>query len=131
MATALLAVGFAVLAGARAARPDAVPAAHHGTVPRGRARPAAASSWLPVLVVGACWPAARVGRRCCPRVLGGVLDLTAFTGGFAVRPALDPAVAAAVAGLVLVAMVAALGLEQLVNRRLRLGDVLRLGEEMS
>jgi putative ABC transport system permease protein len=83
---------------------------------------------LPVLTIGALAGVA-VGVA-LPILLAPVLELTAFTGGIETRPQLDPVVAAAVGALVAVGMLAALVLEQVVNRRLRLGDVLRLGEEM-
>ena len=128
LATALLAVGFAVVAGARA-RGRTLSRLRTMGLSRHQGNRLLGYELLPVLTVGAAAGVA-VGVA-LPTVLGGVLDLSAFTGGFAVAPRLDPAVAAAVAGLVLVAMVAALVLEQVVNRRLRLGDVLRLGEEIS
>jgi putative ABC transport system permease protein len=128
LATALLAIGFAVVAGARA-RGRTLSRLRTMGLSRRQGNRLLGYELLPVLVVGAVAGVA-VGVA-LPTVLGGVLNLSAFTGGFAVRPQLDPMVAVAVAGLVVVAMVAALVLEQVVNRRLRLGDVLRLGEEMS
>jgi putative ABC transport system permease protein len=43
--------------------------------------------------------------------------------------ALDPLLVAGLLGLVAVAVATATGFESLVNRRMRLGEVLRLGDE--
>ncbi|AVT40166.1 permease [Plantactinospora sp. BB1] len=64
-----------------------------------------------------------------PRLLGPALGLAGFTGGLPARIHLDPLLVVGVLLLVVVALVAALGVENLVNRRMRLGEVLRLGEE--
>ncbi|MFD0972538.1 ABC transporter permease family protein [Plantactinospora endophytica] len=64
-----------------------------------------------------------------PRLLGPALGLSGFTGGLPARTHLDPLLVVGVLVLVGVALVAALGVENLVNRRMRLGEVLRLGEE--
>ncbi|GAB3965722.1 FtsX-like permease family protein [Plantactinospora veratri] len=64
-----------------------------------------------------------------PRLLGPALGLAGFTGGVPARIHLDPLLVVGVLLLVVVALVAALGVENLVNRRMRLGEVLRLGEE--
>ncbi|MFY1688685.1 ABC transporter permease [Plantactinospora sp. WMMB782] len=64
-----------------------------------------------------------------PRLLGPALGLSGFTGGLPARIHLDPLLLVAVLLLVVVALVAALTVENVVNRRMRLGEVLRLGEE--
>jgi putative ABC transport system permease protein len=64
-----------------------------------------------------------------PRLLGPALGLSGFTGGLPARLHLDPLLVVGVLLLVVVALVAALGVENLINRRMRLGEVLRLGEE--
>ncbi|MEQ4300797.1 FtsX-like permease family protein [Plantactinospora sp. B6F1] len=64
-----------------------------------------------------------------PRLLGPALGLSGFTGGLPARIHLDPLLMVGVLLLVAVALVVALGLENLINRRMRLGEVLRLGEE--
>lgn len=125
---ALLAVGFAVVAGARS-RGRTLSRLRTMGLSRRQGNRLLAYELLPVLSVGALAGVA-VGVA-LPSLLAPVLDLTSFTGGAPARPQLDPVVAAAVAALVAVGMVAALVLEQLVNRRLRVGDVLRLGEEIS
>jgi putative ABC transport system permease protein len=126
-ALALLAVGFAVVAGARA-RGRTLSRLRTMGLSRRQGSRLLAYELLPVLTIGALAGVA-VGVA-LPILLAPVLELTAFTGGIETRPQLDPVVAAAVGALVAVGMLAALVLEQVVNRRLRLGDVLRLGEEM-
>ncbi|MGI5212390.1 FtsX-like permease family protein [Plantactinospora sp. CA-290183] len=64
-----------------------------------------------------------------PRLLGPALGLSGFTAGLPAPVRLDPLLVAGVLLLVLVALGAALAVENLVNRRMRLGEVLRLGEE--
>jgi putative ABC transport system permease protein len=66
-----------------------------------------------------------------PAALGPALGLSTFTSGAAVRTYLDPLVGAAVLALVVVGLAAAVLTENLINRRLRLGEVLRVGEESS
>ncbi len=64
-----------------------------------------------------------------PRILGPTLGLSAFVPGVPVRDHLDPLVLASVLGLVVLGLVTGLVVENLMNRRMRLGEVLRLGEE--
>lgn len=64
-----------------------------------------------------------------PLLLNPVLGLSAFTGGVPVRVAFEPGLVAAVFALGAVALGFAVAVEALNNRRLRLGEVLRLGEE--
>ena len=64
-----------------------------------------------------------------PVLLTPVLGLRAFTGGVAVRAAFEPGLVAGVLGLAVLALGFAVTVEALNNRRMRLGEVLRLGEE--
>ncbi|SCF30211.1 putative ABC transport system permease protein [Micromonospora viridifaciens] len=64
-----------------------------------------------------------------PVLLTPVLGLPAFTGGVAVRAAFEPGLVAGVLGLAVLALGFAITVEALNNRRMRLGEVLRLGEE--
>lgn len=64
-----------------------------------------------------------------PLLLTPVLGLTAFTGGTPVRVAFSPGLVGAVLVVGAVALALAVTVETLNNRRLRLGEVLRLGEE--
>ncbi|MEU8261236.1 FtsX-like permease family protein [Micromonospora sp. NPDC048999] len=64
-----------------------------------------------------------------PVLLTPVLGLPAFTGGVAVRAGFEPGLVAGVLGLALLALGFAVTVEALNNRRMRLGEVLRLGEE--
>ncbi|HYN95550.1 MAG TPA: FtsX-like permease family protein, partial [Pilimelia sp.] len=63
-----------------------------------------------------------------PMALGPALGLSLFTAGVPARVRVDPWLVAAVLGLVAVAVLVALAVENLANRRLRLGAVLRVGE---
>ncbi|MFJ8577762.1 FtsX-like permease family protein [Micromonospora sp. NPDC093277] len=64
-----------------------------------------------------------------PVLLTPVLGLRAFTGGVAVQAAFEPGLVAGVLGLAVLALGFAITVETLNNRRMRLGEVLRLGEE--
>ncbi len=108
------------------ARPDAVPVAHPGPVRR--PWPALLVYELVPLVLVAALTGAAVGAA-LPRILGPTLGLSAFVPGVPVRDHLDPLVLASVLGLVVLGLVTGLVVENLMNRRMRLGEVLRLGEE--
>jgi putative ABC transport system permease protein len=58
-----------------------------------------------------------------------VLGLSAFTGGVPVQVAFEPGLVVGVVLLGAVALGFAVAVEALNNRRMRLGEVLRLGEE--
>ncbi len=123
---ALIAVAFAVLAGHRQ-RGELLSRLRTMGLSRGQARGLLTIEIAP-LVVTAVLAGAVVGAL-LPRLLGPVLALRAVTGGVPVpvdpRPALLAGVAAlAVAGLLLAWLV-----ESVNNRRTRLGQALRLGEE--
>ncbi|MFD0787730.1 hypothetical protein ACFQZ8_27815, partial [Micromonospora azadirachtae] len=64
-----------------------------------------------------------------PLLLTPLLGLSAFTSGMPVQVAFEPGLVVAVVALGALALGFALAIEALNNRRLRLGEVLRLGEE--
>ncbi|WFF09332.1 hypothetical protein O7622_12610 [Micromonospora sp. WMMD1076] len=64
-----------------------------------------------------------------PLLLTPVLGLPAFTGGVDVRPSFEPGLVGGVSVLAMLALGFAITVEAVNNRRLRLGEVLRLGEE--
>jgi putative ABC transport system permease protein len=64
-----------------------------------------------------------------PRLLGPALGLDAFTAGLPAGTRVSPWLPLAALLLVVVAVAVAVTMESLVNRRMRLGEVLRLGEE--
>ncbi|MFI5494216.1 FtsX-like permease family protein [Actinoplanes sp. NPDC051859] len=64
-----------------------------------------------------------------PALLGAVLELDSFTAGVDTRIVVDPWLPVAALGLVAAALAVAMLVESLANRRMRLGEVLRLGEE--
>lgn len=66
-----------------------------------------------------------------PILIGPALDLGGFTAGMKAVVTLDPWFAGGVLALAVFAVIAALAVENVANRRLRLGTVLRLGEEQS
>jgi putative ABC transport system permease protein len=64
-----------------------------------------------------------------PGLLGPALGLDAFTAGLPAGTRVDPWLPVAALLLVVAALAVAVTMESLVNRRMRLGEVLRLGEE--
>ncbi|AGZ45146.1 hypothetical protein AFR_34440 [Actinoplanes friuliensis DSM 7358] len=64
-----------------------------------------------------------------PRLIGPALGLDAFTAGLPAGTRVGPWLPAAALLLVAAALATAVVVENLINRRMRLGDVLRLGEE--
>ncbi|GAA4602314.1 putative ABC transport system permease protein [Actinoplanes octamycinicus] len=66
-----------------------------------------------------------------PALIGPALGLGGFTSGVAAGITLDPWFAGGVLAVAAVAVLAALAVENVANRRLRVGTVLRLGEEQS
>jgi putative ABC transport system permease protein len=122
----LLAVAFTVLAGARA---------RGQVLSRLRTLGLSRRQWRGLLLVElaplvgvSVLTGALVGAA-LPLLLNPVLGLSAFTGGIPVRVAFEPGLVAAVLALGAVALGFAVAVEALNNRRLRLGEVLRLGEE--
>ncbi|MDW5327840.1 FtsX-like permease family protein [Plantactinospora sp. KLBMP9567] len=125
-ALALLAVGFAVLAQAPG-RGRMLSRLRTMGLSGGQGRGLLVYELVPLLGV-AVLAGGLVGVA-LPWLLGPALGLSGFTGGLPARIHLDPLLVVGVLLLVVVALVAALGVENLINRRMRLGEVLRLGEE--
>ncbi|MBM0277628.1 FtsX-like permease family protein [Micromonospora tarensis] len=122
----LLAIAFTVLAGARA---------RGQVLSRLRTLGLSRRQWRGLLLVElaplvgvSVLTGALVGAA-LPLLLNPVLGLSAFTSGVPVRAAFEPGLVAAVLALGAVALGFAVAVEALNNRRLRLGEVLRLGEE--
>ncbi|WP_406076933.1 FtsX-like permease family protein [Micromonospora sp. NBC_00858] len=122
----LLAIAFTVLAGARA---------RGQVLSRLRTLGLSRRQWRGLLLVEltplvgvSVLTGALVGAA-LPLLLNPVLGLSAFTSGVPVRVAFEPGLVAAVLALGAVALGFAVAVEALNNRRLRLGEVLRLGEE--
>ncbi|MEU9506706.1 FtsX-like permease family protein [Micromonospora sp. NPDC048170] len=125
-ALGLLAIAFTVLAGAR----------ERGQVlSRLRTLGLSRRQWRGLLLVelaplvGVSVVTGALVGTVLPLLLTPVLGLSAFTDGMEVRVAFEPGLAAAVVALGAVALGFAVAVEALNNRRMRLGEVLRLGEE--
>ncbi|MEV6799220.1 FtsX-like permease family protein [Micromonospora rifamycinica] len=123
---ALLAIAFTVLSGARA---------RGAVLSRLRTLGLSRRQWRGLLLVElaplvgvSVLTGALVGVL-LPVLLTPLLGLAAFTSGASVRVGFAPGLVAATVGLGAVALGFALGVEALNNRRMRLGEVLRLGEE--
>ncbi|WP_328338706.1 FtsX-like permease family protein [Micromonospora sp. NBC_00421] len=123
---ALLAIAFTVLAGARA---------RGAVLSRLRTLGLSRRQWRGLLLVEltplvgvSVLTGALVGVL-LPVLLTPLLGLAAFTGGTPVRVGFAPGLVAATVGLGAVALGFAMAVEALNNRRMRLGEVLRLGEE--
>jgi putative ABC transport system permease protein len=122
----LLAIAFAVLAGARA---------RGRVLSRLRTMGLSRPQWRGLLLVElaplvgvAMVTGAAVGAL-MPLLLTPALGLSAFTGGLPVRVRFEPALVIGVLVLGALALGVALAVEAAINRRMRLGEVLRLGEE--
>ncbi|SBT36914.1 FtsX-like permease family protein [Micromonospora auratinigra] len=122
----LLALAFAVLAGARA-RGQVLSRLRTMGLSRGQWRGLLLVELTPLVLVSVLTGA--VVGALLPVLLTPVLGLPAFTGGVAVPVRFEPGLVAGVLGLALLALGFAVAVEALNNRRLRLGEVLRLGEE--
>ncbi|MFF5052657.1 FtsX-like permease family protein [Micromonospora sp. NPDC000663] len=122
----LLAIAFTVLAGARA---------RGQVLSRLRTLGLSRRQWRGLLLVelaplvGVSVLTGALVGAVLPLLLNPVLGLSAFTSGTPVRVAFEPGLVAAVFALGAVALGFAVAVEALNNRRLRLGEVLRLGEE--
>jgi putative ABC transport system permease protein len=127
-ALAVLAVGFAVLAGLRA-RARVLSRLRTLGFSDGQGRRLLVYELVPLVGVAALVGAA-VGVA-LPGLLGPTLGLSAFTPGVTAGWYLDPLVVGAVLGLVAVGLAAGLGVEMLVNRQTRPAEALRQGEENS
>ncbi|MFC7545573.1 hypothetical protein [Plantactinospora sp. GCM10030261] len=124
-ALGLLAIAFVVLAGAR----------DRGLVlARLRTMGLSRAQWRGLVVVeltplvGAATFTGALAGILLPPLLTPALDLSVFTAGVPVRVGFDIGLAAGVVVLGGLALATAIAVEAVMNRRLRLGDVLRLGE---
>ncbi|TDC38551.1 FtsX-like permease family protein [Micromonospora sp. KC213] len=122
----LLALAFAVLAGARG-RAQVLSRLRTMGLSRRQWRGLLLVELLPLVLVSVLTGAA-VGVL-LPELLNPVLGLSAFTGGVPVTVHVAPGLLAGVLGLAVLALAFALAVEAVNNRRMRLGEVLRLGEE--
>jgi putative ABC transport system permease protein len=127
-ALALLAVGFTVLAGARV-RGQVLSRLRTLGLSGRQGRGLLVYELVPLVAI-AVLAGGLVGVF-LPQVIGPALGLSSFTSGAAVRTALDPLLVGAVLLLVVAALAAAVFVENVINRRMRLGEVLRVGEEGS
>ncbi|MDQ7905472.1 ABC transporter permease [Phytohabitans sp. ZYX-F-186] len=127
-ALALLAVGFTVLAGARI-RGQVLSRLRTLGLSGRQGRGLLVYELVPLVTI-AVLAGGLVGVL-LPRVIGPALGLSSFTSGAAVRTALDPLLVGAVLVLVAAALAVAVLVENVINRRMRLGEVLRVGEEGS
>jgi putative ABC transport system permease protein len=122
----LLAIAFTVLAGARA---------RGQVLSRLRTLGLSRRQWRGLLLVelaplvGVSVLTGALVGTILPLLLTPVLGLSAFTGGVPVQVAFEPGLVAGVVLLAAVALGFAVAVETLNNRRMRLGEVLRLGEE--
>ncbi|HEX6686494.1 MAG TPA: FtsX-like permease family protein [Candidatus Limnocylindrales bacterium] len=123
---ALLAVGFAVLAEART-RGKALSRLRTMGLAQRQGRRLLLFELAPV-VTAAVAAGAAVGLL-LPAAVGPALNLTSFTDGMDVGLRLDPLVIGGALGLVLAGLGTALMVEAVFNRRMRLGEVLRVGSE--
>ncbi|MFG1951244.1 FtsX-like permease family protein [Micromonospora sp. NPDC048830] len=125
-ALGLLALAFVVLAGARD-RGQALSRLRTMGLSRRQWRGLVLVELAPLVLVSVL-TGALVGAL-LPVLLTPVLGLGAFTGGAPVPVRFEPGLVAAGLGLAVLALGFAIAVETLNNRRLRLGEVLRLGEE--
>jgi putative ABC transport system permease protein len=123
---ALLAIGFTVLAQART-RGQALSRLRTMGLSGRQSRTLLVYELVP-LVCAAVLAGALVGVL-LPRLLGETLGLDVFTAGAAATIHFDPVLLAGLLALVVAALAVAVSFENVLNRRLRLGEVLRLGEE--
>ncbi|WP_320064698.1 FtsX-like permease family protein [Micromonospora sp. RTGN7] len=125
-ALGLLAIAFAVLAGARA-RGQVLSRLRTLGLSRRQWRGLLLVELAPLVAVALLTGA--VTGALLPLLLNPALGLAAFTGGTPVQVAFSPGLVGAVIAVGAVALALAVTVETLNNRRLRLGEVLRLGEE--
>ncbi|MEU5787335.1 FtsX-like permease family protein [Micromonospora purpureochromogenes] len=122
----LLALAFAVLAGARG-RGQVLSRLRTMGLSRRQWRGLLLVELTPLVVISVLTGA--VVGALLPVLLNPVLGLSAFTGGAPVTVRFEPGLVAGVLGLALLALAFAVAVEAVNNRRMRLGEVLRLGEE--
>jgi len=125
-ALALLATGFTVLAEARG-RGRALSRLRTRGLSGRQSRTMLVYELVPLVCVAVL--AGAVVGALLPRLLGPALGLDLFTAGAAATVHLDPLLVTGLLALVVVALAVAATVENVVNRRMRLGEVLRLGEE--
>ncbi|WP_045745568.1 FtsX-like permease family protein [Actinoplanes rectilineatus] len=123
---ALLAVALTVLAGAPA-RGRTLSRLRTMGLSAGQGRRLLVFELVPVLAAAVL--AGGVVGVALPALIGTALGLADFTAGVPTGVSVDPSTAAGVLGVAALAVIAALLVENVANRRLRLGTVLRLGEE--
>ena len=126
LALALLAVGFSVASGARA-RGQALSRLRTMGLAPGQGRRLIAYELLPLIGLGALVGA--VVGAAIPRLIGPALGLSAFSDGAEVVFVVDPRLAAVAFAIVVLAVAVAMVVEAMINRRARLGAVLRVGGE--
>ena len=124
VAMALLAVGFAVLAGARA-RGRVLSRLRTMGLSRRQGRLLLLLEITPVITI-AVLTGGVVGVA-LPHLIAPALNLASFTDGYDGGLRLDPTVLGGSLGLLIAGLATALLVETVFNRRLRLGEVLRLG----
>ena len=122
----LLAIAFAVLAGARA-RGRVLSRLRTMGLSQGQRRGLLMVELAPLVGVSLLTGAA-VGTL-LPLLLTPVLGLSAFTSGVPLRIGFEPTLVGGIAAFGVLALLVATVLETTINRRMRLGDALRLGEE--
>ncbi|WP_229072788.1 FtsX-like permease family protein [Actinoplanes sp. DH11] len=127
-ALALLAVALTVLAGAPA-RGRTLSRLRTLGMSGGQGRRLLVFELVPLLGVAVL--AGALAGAALPALIAPALGLDDFTAGVPAELSADPILAAGVLAVTVLAVVAALVVEDVANRRLRLGTVLRLGEEQS
>lgn len=126
VALALLAVGFAVLTGA-SARGQVLSRLRTMGLPPGGGRRLLLAELGPVISIATLLGA--VLGAVLPGVLGRALDLTPFTAGAPTRTQVGVPLIAGTLALIVVALAVAVVVESTANRRMRLGEALRISEE--
>ncbi|BBH70940.1 membrane protein [Actinoplanes sp. OR16] len=127
-ALALLAVALTVLAGAPA-RGRTLSRLRTLGLSTGQGRRLLVFELVPLLGVAVL--AGALTGAALPALIAPALGLGDFTAGVPADISADPWLAAGVLAVTVAAVIAALVVEDVANRRLRLGTVLRLGEEQS
>ncbi|MBB2943759.1 putative ABC transport system permease protein [Actinoplanes lutulentus] len=127
-ALALLAVALTVLAGAPA-RGRTLSRLRTLGLSTGQGRGLLVFELVPLLGVAVL--AGALTGAALPALIAPALGLDDFTAGVPAEISADPYLAAGVLVVTVLAVIAALVVEDIANRRLRLGTVLRLGEEQS
>ncbi|GLW31201.1 ABC transporter permease [Actinoplanes regularis] len=124
-ALALTAVALAVLTGAPSRGRTLSRLRTLGLSP-GQGRGLLVIELVPLIVVAVL--AGGLAGFALPALIGPALGLSGFTAGMRAGISLDPRFAGGVLVIAVLAVIGALAVENVANRRLRLGQVLRLGE---